>query len=167
MIEQYKNRYKVSRQTAGLTIEQAATMHGVSSRTLSYYESGHTRPHDDIVLSMMETYGCQFLGYLHFRNSDLGKTVLPEVRLPENDSDAAMQVWNSIGDLEKAFKKFNKLFKGKPKSKRFCEVSVRTKKINLIEQAIKVSVGTKFYSKKAVASEARNKRKEPPFHKRP
>ena len=133
MRDNCENIYKASRQAAGLTIEQAAVMHGVSSRTLSYYESGHTRPHDDIVLSMMETYGCQFLGWLHFRNSDLGRAVLPEVRLPEvrlpeNDSDAAMQLWNSIGDLEKVFKKFSKLSKGKPKSKRFCEITVRAKK---------------------------------------
>ena len=159
-----ENIYKSSRQTAGLTIEQAAIIHGVSSRTLSYYESGHTKPHDDIVYSMMENYRCPLLGYLHMRDSRLGKAILPEVRLPETEGDAALQVWNAKNIMKQVFKIFKKLATGKQQSIGACESDMMAKKIDLSEQAHKISVEIMLHMK---TMEAQNKRKESLSDKRP
>ncbi len=51
-----ENPYKLARMIAGLNQEDAAFLLHISTRTLSEYERGAVRPHDDIVEKMIEVY---------------------------------------------------------------------------------------------------------------
>ncbi len=68
-----------ARQRAGLTVEKAAELIGVSSRTVSYYESGR-RVTDEIVARMVLSYNAPSLGYYYLSNElETGRLLLPQV----------------------------------------------------------------------------------------
>lgn len=75
-----KNIYKNARHFAGLTIERASEMIGVSPRTLAGYEKGEYIPPADIVCKMCEVYQADWLAYQHLQSSNpLGQKYLPEI----------------------------------------------------------------------------------------
>ena len=93
------NCYKISRNNARFTQEQAAELLGVAPRTLSDYENGHSRVPDDIVASMAEVYRCPLIVWWHLRHySVLGK-YLPDIQMPQTNGDAALQLWLARKDI--------------------------------------------------------------------
>ena len=93
------NCYKISRNNAKLTQEQAAELLGISARTLSDYENDHTKVPDDIVAAMADVYKCPLIVWWHLRhNSVLGK-YLPDIQMPQTNGDMALQLWLARKDL--------------------------------------------------------------------
>lgn len=72
------NIYKNSRLVAGVSRENAIKLLVVSDRTLARYESGESRPPDDIVAGMIKLYQDRELGYLHLRASPIGQLILED-----------------------------------------------------------------------------------------
>ena len=169
MIKQNQNCYKASRLYAGITQEQAAEALGIATRTLSDYENGHVRPHDDMVLVMMDVYGCPPLGYLHMYDSALGKRVLTDIQLSETNGCMVLQTWNAQSSLRQIVKTLKKIFRGKSKPEDLCEASraKMVKKIDLLEQVRGEVVAAILYLRKIAYGEMQSKRKESPSHKRP
>ena len=56
------NYYKISRETAGYTQEQAAERLDISVRSLSAYENDEIIPPDDLVEKMVKLYNTKILG---------------------------------------------------------------------------------------------------------
>ena len=169
MTAETRNRYKTSRQDAGLTQEQAAEALHVSVRTLSDYENGKVRPHDDTVLAMVRAYGCPLLGYLHMYDSGLGREVLAEPEMPETNNCAAMQLLNAKSDLKRLFKSLQKLALGAPRADDLSDDARKkvAQNLSLIKKARGRIVGAEMYKKTLALKGTRNAKKEPPFHKRP
>jgi len=75
MTRECDTQYKISRNSAGLTQEQAAEMlaeetsRPLAVRTLSDYENGHTKVPDEVVAAMAKVYGCPIVVYLHVVNN--------------------------------------------------------------------------------------------------
>ena len=161
------NRYKTSRQKAGITQERAAELLHVAERTLSTYENGHARPPDDVVLAMTEAYGDLSLGYGHMHDSPLGRRVLASHAMPETNGCAALKAWNASDALVRVVRKLKKLFRGKPRPADLCNGDRKemAKKIDLLEQVRGEIVGTLMYLRQALFD--MDARKEPPFPKRP
>lgn len=78
MNKEVNNIYKTARKYAGLTQEQAAEGLHISVKTLSEYETGKTKPADDIVAAMIRLYNTPWLAYQHFKLSPLGQ-YLPDI----------------------------------------------------------------------------------------
>ena len=169
MSERNENRYKTSRLNAGLTQERAAEHLGIAVRTLSDYENGHVRPHDDLVLAMMDVYGCPPLGYLHMYDSSLGKRVLTDIQLSETNGCMVLQTWNAQSSLRHVVKTLKKLFRGKSRPEDLCEESraKMSKKIDLLEQVRGEIVAAILYLRKITYGENPANGKGPPHHKRP
>lgn len=74
-----RNCYLTARMLSDLKQLMAAEMLGVDSATLREYESGRRRVPDDIVVSMMDLYHAEWLGYKHLRNLSVGKRILPAI----------------------------------------------------------------------------------------
>jgi len=55
------NIYKVARETAGLTVEQAAERLGVEPRTVYNYEAGKTIPCKETIVAMAGIYNACWL----------------------------------------------------------------------------------------------------------
>ena len=163
------NRYKASRQDAGLTQEQAAEALSIAVRTLSDYENCHVRPPDDTVLAMMDAYSDISLGYEHIYDSELGRKVLAKHSMPESNGCVAVQAWNAQDTLGHIVKKLQRLFRGKSHPSDLCESdkAKMAKKIDLLEQVRGEIVSTTLYLKQAIHGANYDKRKRPPFHKRP
>ena len=70
------NIYKNSRRAAGVSRDSAMQALVISDRTLARYESGESRPPDDIVAGMVKLYRDRELGYLHLRASPIGQLIL-------------------------------------------------------------------------------------------
>jgi transcriptional regulator with XRE-family HTH domain len=80
MTEISKNIYKLARENAGLTRENAGGMLHVATRTLAGYEGGEVIPPSDVVCRMCEMYGATWLGYMHLQKSNpVGQKYLPEI----------------------------------------------------------------------------------------
>ena len=71
--------YKLARLNANIDQTYGAELLAISKRSLAGYESGLQRVPDDIVLAMMNTYGADYLGYIHLQNSLVGRKILPVV----------------------------------------------------------------------------------------
>lgn len=65
-----KNIYKLAREIAGYTQEQAAPLLGVSVHTISDYETDKTQIPSDIVEKMMDIYELPSLGFWHLQYVD-------------------------------------------------------------------------------------------------
>lgn len=71
--------YQLARNSTELTRECAAEMLHVSVRSLADYELGNTVPPDDVVCRMIDIYKCNWLGYEHLKNTEVGKRFLPNL----------------------------------------------------------------------------------------
>ena len=169
MNENVQNLYKTGRVGAGMTQEQAAELLHISVKTLSEYENGHTRPHNDTVLAMTKVYGCPYLGYSHLQSDPLGKDTLPALREPETNNCAVVQVLNAKNTLEQVSRKFMKLTRGKARLDDLCENDRErlAKNIDPLMRAIGEMVGANMYKRKIAHGDISVKRKEPPRHGRP
>ena len=94
MNKDFENIYKVARELAGLTQEEAASKIGKSWRSISNYETFSTIPNEETVNEMVKVYNAPWLAYMHFkRNTLLGRSYLPDV---------------DLGDLAKSVLRFQK-----------------------------------------------------------
>lgn len=93
-----ENPYKLARMIAGLNQEDAAFLLHISTRTLSEYERGAVRPHDDIVEKMIEVYNTPWLAYAHFKTSSLGK-FLPSIKF-ESLEKAFLRLQKELKDVQ-------------------------------------------------------------------
>jgi transcriptional regulator with XRE-family HTH domain len=101
MINSNKSYYKICREQAGLTQEQAIALLGIAEvATLSRYENGHAPVSQDLVASMVKIYRTPLLAYFHLRhaNPDLAP-FLPEVTHLITDGDAALQMEIADDDI--------------------------------------------------------------------
>lgn len=96
-----RDLYRIGRELAGLTQEQAASQLGCSVRRLSDYENEH-RPPDDIVRRMVETYRIPALAYWHFKNNTHLGEYLPDIYTPQTCGDMGFMVVLSSDDLSEA-----------------------------------------------------------------
>jgi transcriptional regulator with XRE-family HTH domain len=101
MTKDCENRYKISRETAGLTQAQASELLHVSERSLSDYENGRTTVPDDVVKSMANTYSTPILAWWHIKNGVLGE-FLPDIFLPQTGGDMAFQLILAEDELSPA-----------------------------------------------------------------
>lgn len=89
------NIYKAARQTAHLTIEQAAERLHCSETCVKDYESGARVPAVCVVEQMCDAYDATILAYRHIRLLCEGVQVVPDVR--ERDlQDAAIRLVNRV-----------------------------------------------------------------------
>ena len=81
------NIYQNARKAAGLTQERAAELLGLSTRSLTDYETGQRVPANDVVDQMITVYNSQLLAVQHIRETaQFARALLPDVRamsLPE------------------------------------------------------------------------------------
>ena len=107
MTKDCDTQYKISRNSAGLTQEQAAEMlaeetnRPLAVRTLSNYENGHDRVPDDVVAAMATVYGCPLIVWLHVANNPHIGGFFPEIQKPQTYGDMALLYWNVVDMLEK------------------------------------------------------------------
>lgn len=93
------NRYKLCRESAAFSQEQASERLHISTRTLSDYENGRTNVPEDTVSAMADLYNSPSLIIWHMKNfSPFGK-YLPEIQMPQTKGDMAFQLWTAQKDL--------------------------------------------------------------------
>ena len=148
-----ENRYKMSRNNASMTQEQAAEALYISTRTLSDYENNHARPPDDVVLAMVKLYNCQILGWWHLKQSPLGDYVLPDITMPETNGDMALQAWSAQNELVPVVNSLMELLSGRMRVEDFCEVAIEQlkAKISILEQIRGRIASIVFYGRKIVS----------------
>jgi transcriptional regulator with XRE-family HTH domain len=100
MIKDCDNRYKISRETAGMTQAVAAELLHVSERSLSDYENGKTRVPDDIVAAMADTYNSPLLAWWHLKTTSILGKYLPDLVMPQTSGDMAFQLVLAQDELE-------------------------------------------------------------------
>jgi len=104
MTKDCDTQYKVSRNKAGLTQEQAAellaeeTGRPLAVRTLSSYENGHDKVPDDVVAAMSKVYGCPIIVWLHVVNNPHIGSFFPDIQFPQTYGDMALLFWN-VADI--------------------------------------------------------------------
>jgi transcriptional regulator with XRE-family HTH domain len=96
-----ENRYKICRENAGLTQEQAAELLYVSARQLSDYENGRARVSDEMTAGMARAYNAPLLAWWHVKQGPLGG-FFPEIQTPKTNGDMAFQIILANGELDKA-----------------------------------------------------------------
>lgn len=75
-----KSVYKICREQAGYTQEQAAELLHISVRMLCRYESGEAEVPNDIAYAMVRLYNDNFLGIDHLRrSSELAAQLIPAI----------------------------------------------------------------------------------------
>jgi len=80
-----------ARDDAGYTQEQAAPELNVSTRSLSDYEQGKTIVPEDVVLTMMDIYNAQWLGYLYLQiANEVGRKILPGIEFRDVSTSLLM-----------------------------------------------------------------------------
>lgn len=80
MNERYRSIYQLARLNAGMTQDVAAQLIGVAPRTLAGYEAESPIPHGDVVESMVDVYGAEWLAYEHLRiSTSVGRRFLPKI----------------------------------------------------------------------------------------
>ncbi|MCL2215440.1 MAG: helix-turn-helix transcriptional regulator [Defluviitaleaceae bacterium] len=94
-----ENRYKLCRETAGITQEQAAELLNVSVRQLSDYENGKAKVSDDTVERMAHHYKSHLLAWWHLKHHSVLGKYLPEVMLTSTVGDMALQAGFAQDDL--------------------------------------------------------------------
>lgn len=88
--------YKICREAAGLTQEQAAEGLNCSVRSLARYESGEQHVPDDIAYQMVVLYGSQLLAVQHLRLvSHVAADLFPPVT-ERAFVEAAMRIFNRV-----------------------------------------------------------------------
>jgi transcriptional regulator with XRE-family HTH domain len=92
MVKPCENRYKLCRESAGLTQEATAELLAVSTRTLSDYENDHANVPDDVVDRMVDVYQAPMLAWWHLKtHNPLGRR-LPDFVPPTTNGDMAFAV---------------------------------------------------------------------------
>jgi len=99
MSKDCENHYKLCRETARITQEQAAELLHISPRTLSDYENGHTKVPDDIVSAMADHYNSPLLAWWHLKHCSILGKFLPDLQMPQTHGDMAFQLWMAQNDL--------------------------------------------------------------------
>lgn len=95
-----RNYYKIGREIAGFTQEQASEFLGICVRSLSNYENGKKIPSDEIVLKMVDVYNIKLLGWWHlWENSPLVRKCLPEFQFPQTNADIFFQIQLAEDDI--------------------------------------------------------------------
>lgn len=95
-----KSIYKLARNYAGLTQEQAAQLMNIGARTLAGYESLKPIPNNYIVEKMVSVYKAKWLGYEHLRcSSELGKKCLPKINI-DNIAQSILLLQKESADVE-------------------------------------------------------------------
>ena len=80
MPEKDKTIYKISREQAGFTQEQASELLVCSVRALARYEAGEANVPDDLAYRMVRLYKSQYLAVEHLRRvSQVAAEVIPSV----------------------------------------------------------------------------------------
>ncbi len=96
MPENDKTIYKICREQAGYTQEQAAELLHCSVRALCRYESGEAVVPNDIADAMVRLYNDNYLAVAHLRNrSPMAAQLIPEVD-PCGLQTAAMRCFNRM-----------------------------------------------------------------------
>lgn len=109
MANQDKLYYKICREQAGLTQEQAIVLLGIAEpATLSRYENGHTPVSPELAAAMVKVYRTPLLAswYVRYTNPGLAQ-YLPEISNPVTDGDMALQMEladDDITEVRKAVK---------------------------------------------------------------
>jgi DNA-binding XRE family transcriptional regulator len=104
-----ENRYKTSRETAGLTQSHAAELLHVSERSLSDYENDRTKVPDDVASIMADVYRSPHLALWHLKEtSPLGKFI-PEMAMPQTNGDMAFQLILADDQLSPAVETIKKI----------------------------------------------------------
>lgn len=92
-----KTIYKICREQAGYTQEQAAELLGVSVRMLCRYESGEAAVPNDVVDGMVRLYNDNYLAVAHLRSgSAAAAQLLPDVEFNCSIQTAAMRLFNTM-----------------------------------------------------------------------
>lgn len=100
MQSQRKNIYRIARECAGYTREEAAELLYISTRSLADYETGKTVPPDDVVCRMIEVYGAEWLGYKHLKHStEVGRRYLPDLELTDL-AKSVLRLQKEVADVE-------------------------------------------------------------------
>jgi transcriptional regulator with XRE-family HTH domain len=105
MKESCKSIYRICRDRAGLTQEDAAPKLGISVRALGNYEAfslevGKNMPPEDIILTMSKLYGTPWLPLIHLKeNTLIGRAIFPEVELTDLPL-AFLKFQAEIGDIQ-------------------------------------------------------------------
>lgn len=105
MKDSRKSIYRICRDRAGLTQEEAAPKLGVSVRALGSYEAfsletGKHMPPEDIVLAMAKIYSTPWLPLLHLKeNTLIGQAIFPDVELTDLPL-AFLKFQAEIGDIQ-------------------------------------------------------------------
>lgn len=74
--------FKLEREKAGYTQEEAAELLDVSITTIGNYERNIVKkPDENLVVEMMELYESKWLGYVVIQGSKIGQLVLPEINM--------------------------------------------------------------------------------------
>ena len=146
-------QYKISRNNAGLTQEEAAerlsekTGRPLATRTLSGYENGHDKVPDDVVEAMAEVYSCPILVYLHVASNPHFAKYFPEIQKPQTYGDMTLLMWNAADLLNKTIPEIMRLqYAENPKGlKALLEVS---------EQARAMLVSANLYTRGLIDEKA-------------
>jgi transcriptional regulator with XRE-family HTH domain len=143
------NRYKLSRNNAKFTQEQAAEMLGVAPRTLSDYENERARVPDDVVAAMADVYNCPLLAWWHLKNHSVLGKFLPDVQMPVTNGDAAFQLWQAQNSLVPAVKDIMEIMSGE-----LCEDKSNDLKKNMerIEQVRAALASVTLYVQKIIGA---------------
>ena len=95
------NIYRLARDSAGITREQASEKINSSVRSLADYETGKTVPGDDIVCLMIEVYNTQWLSYKHLQQSSkVGQRYLPDIELTDLPK-SVLRFQKEVNDLSR------------------------------------------------------------------
>lgn len=95
------NIYKIARQSAGMTQEQAAELLHLSVRSLSDYEGNRTIPGCDTVCGMIELYDAGWLAYEHLRqSSEVGRRYLPDIQFV-NLAQSVLRLQKEMADVDR------------------------------------------------------------------
>jgi transcriptional regulator with XRE-family HTH domain len=109
MSKNCENRYKLCRETAGFTQEQASEQIHVGVRQLSDYENGKARVPDDVVERMATIYDAKLLAWWHLKTfHPLGK-FLPDLIEPQTSGDMAFQAILARDELDPAVNEMKKI----------------------------------------------------------
>lgn len=97
MPENDKTIYKICREQAGYTQEQAAELLNVSVRMLCRYESGESIVPNDVADQMVRLYNDNYLAVAHLRDSSgMAAALIPAVDRDCDIQTAAMRLFNRM-----------------------------------------------------------------------
>lgn len=145
-----KLMYKICRENAGLTQEQAVALLGIPEvATLSRYENGKTPVNQIMVASMVKVYRTPLLASWHVRyvNPDLAQ-YLPDIGKPITDGDTALQMELADDDITEVRAAFKTILRGGVTPEESEELKIKAKTLRGIANKI-LSAATYLESRDA------------------